>query len=100
MHQRRGAVRGCELWRRHDPTAPSTSCWSLQGRIMSAKSPARTKCATFTPRILPLLPRASATRCPTRGLTNELPAGPAALELNQGDGKSGRLSREDVAALA
>ena len=33
------------------------------------------------------------------GLTNEPPVGPAALELNQGDGKSGRLSREDVAAL-
>jgi uncharacterized protein YbjT (DUF2867 family) len=33
------------------------------------------------------------------GLTNEPPVGAAALELNQGDDKSGRLSREDVAAL-
>ena len=33
------------------------------------------------------------------GLTNELPVGAAELELNQGDDKSGRLSREDVASL-
>uniref|UniRef100_A0A7S2B6B5 NAD(P)-binding domain-containing protein n=1 Tax=Octactis speculum TaxID=3111310 RepID=A0A7S2B6B5_9STRA len=33
------------------------------------------------------------------GLTNEPPMGAAFLELNQGDDKSGRLSREDVASL-
>ena len=33
------------------------------------------------------------------GLTVEPPRGPAALELNQGDNKSGRISRADVAGL-
>eukprot|EP00747_Dinoflagellata_sp_TGD_P077505 gnl/TRDRNA2_/TRDRNA2_159622_c0_seq1.p1 gnl/TRDRNA2_/TRDRNA2_159622_c0~~gnl/TRDRNA2_/TRDRNA2_159622_c0_seq1.p1 ORF type:complete len:137 (+),score=30.31 gnl/TRDRNA2_/TRDRNA2_159622_c0_seq1:132-542(+) len=33
------------------------------------------------------------------GLTNEPPVGASLLELNQGDAKSGRLSREDVASL-
>ena len=33
------------------------------------------------------------------GLTNEEPVGSAGLELNQGDTKSGRLSRQDVAAI-
>jgi len=33
------------------------------------------------------------------GLTNEPSVGPAGLELNQGDDKSGRLSRLDVASL-
>jgi nucleoside-diphosphate-sugar epimerase len=33
------------------------------------------------------------------GLTNDEPVGPGGLELNQGDTKSGRLSRQDVASL-
>ena len=33
------------------------------------------------------------------GLTEEPPLGPTGLELNQGDTKSGRISRTDVAAL-
>jgi len=33
------------------------------------------------------------------GLTEEAPLGPKGLELNQGDTKSGRISRTDVAAL-
>lgn len=33
------------------------------------------------------------------GLTNEYPLGPSFLEVNQGDDKSGRLSRADVAGI-
>jgi nucleoside-diphosphate-sugar epimerase len=33
------------------------------------------------------------------GLTSDEPVGPSGLELNKGDTKSGRLSRQDVAAL-
>jgi len=33
------------------------------------------------------------------GLTNESPLGPSFLEVNQGDDKSGRLSRADVAGI-